>query len=52
MLAEVDATYEKLVAAGYESRRAPWDAFWGQRYATLLDPDGVEVSLYAALETS
>jgi len=47
--AEVDATYEKLVAAGYESRRAPWDAFWGQRYALVSDPDGNAVDLFAAL---
>jgi catechol 2,3-dioxygenase-like lactoylglutathione lyase family enzyme len=25
------------------------DAFWGQRYAQLRDPDGVPVDLYAAL---
>jgi hypothetical protein len=28
---------------------APWDAYWGQRYALLGDPDGVRVNLYAAL---
>ncbi|MFI6685507.1 VOC family protein [Streptomyces sp. NPDC050485] len=47
--AEVDATYEALVAAGYRGHLKPWDAFWGQRYATVLDPDDVEVSLFAAL---
>ena len=25
----------------------PWDAFWGQRYAVLHDPDGHQVDLYA-----
>jgi len=30
-------------------RRKPWDAFWGQRYAQLPDPDGVPVDLYAGL---
>jgi hypothetical protein len=25
------------------------DAFWGQRYAQLRDPDGVPVDLYATL---
>jgi uncharacterized glyoxalase superfamily protein PhnB len=29
--------------------KEPWDAFWGQRYALLGDPDGVRVNLYAAL---
>ena len=38
-----------LVAAGHRSHRAPWDAFWGQRYATVLDPDGNAVDLFAAL---
>jgi hypothetical protein len=26
------------------------DAFWGQRYATVLDPDGNPVDLFAPLE--
>ena len=48
--AEVDATYAELVAEGYEGHKEPWDAFWGQRYAQLRDPDGNGVDLYAALE--
>jgi uncharacterized glyoxalase superfamily protein PhnB len=47
--AEVDATYQCLTAAGYLGRKAPWDAFWGQRYATVLDPDGNGVDLFAPL---
>lgn len=47
--AEVDTLHEKIVAAGYTSHMAPWDAFWGQRYAKLLDPNGVVVDLYAPL---
>ncbi|MDX2564819.1 VOC family protein [Streptomyces sp. TX20-6-3] len=43
----VDATYEELVAAGYRGHLKPWDAFWGQRYAVVLDPDGSGVSLFA-----
>jgi len=49
---EVDEVYARVTGAGFHGEKEPWDAFWGQRYATLLDPDGVEVSLYAALETS
>ena len=49
--AEVDEVYARVTGAGFHGEKEPWDAFWGQRYATLLDPDGVEVSLYAALET-
>jgi uncharacterized glyoxalase superfamily protein PhnB len=37
------------VAAGFHGEKEPWDAFWGQRYAQLHDPDGVPVDLYASL---
>ena len=47
--AEVDDVYARVVAAGFEGEKAPWDAVWGQRYALLGDPDGVRVNLYAAL---
>jgi uncharacterized glyoxalase superfamily protein PhnB len=47
--AEVDAKHDELVAAGGASHLAPWDAFWGMRYAVLRDPDGNELSLYAGL---
>jgi uncharacterized glyoxalase superfamily protein PhnB len=46
---EVDEIYARVVAAGFEGEKEPWDAFWGQRYALLGDPDGVRVNLYAAL---
>lgn len=46
---EVNALHAHAVAAGYESHKAPWDAFWGQRYAQLRDPDGTSVDLFAAL---
>ena len=48
--AEVDSTYAALVAVGAVGHTEPWDAFWGQRYSVLLDPDGNHVELYAALE--
>ncbi|MFJ5772851.1 VOC family protein [Streptomyces sp. NPDC093094] len=44
---EVDAVYEDLVAAGYHGELKPWDAFWGQRYAVVHDPDGNGVDLFA-----
>jgi uncharacterized glyoxalase superfamily protein PhnB len=46
----VDEVYARVVAAGFEGEKEPWDAFWGQRYALLGDPDGVRVNLYAPLE--
>ena len=48
--AEVDKLYEQVVAAGYESHKPPWDAFWGQRYAQVKDPDDNLVDLFARLE--
>ena len=45
----VDETYASMVAAGYDGHIEPWDAFWGQRYATLRDPDGNGVDLFAEL---
>jgi uncharacterized glyoxalase superfamily protein PhnB len=48
--AEVDELYAKVTEAGFHGEKEPWDAFWGQRYAQLQDPDGVPVDLYAALE--
>ena len=47
--AEVDEVFARVVAAGFDGEKEPWDAFWGQRYALLGDPDGVGVNLYAAL---
>lgn len=48
----VDAKYAELMGAGYRSHLAPFDAFWGQRYATVLDPDGNPVDLFAWQEGS
>jgi catechol 2,3-dioxygenase-like lactoylglutathione lyase family enzyme len=47
--AEVDAAYAGLTGAGYQGHLAPWDAFWGMRYAVVHDPDGNPVDLFAAL---
>ncbi|CAE7245776.1 unnamed protein product [Symbiodinium sp. KB8] len=48
--AEVDDLSSKLKAAGAAVEKEPWDAFWGQRYATLREPaSGVILDLYATL---
>ena len=47
--AGVDEAYADLVGAGFSGHLEPWDAFWGQRYASVRDPDGVSVDLFAAL---
>jgi uncharacterized glyoxalase superfamily protein PhnB len=46
--AAVDALYASITAAGFAGKKAPWDAFWGQRYACVLDPDGNQIDLFAA----
>lgn len=46
---EVDQLYAELTAAGYRGHKEPWDAFWGQRYAVIFDPDGNPVDLFAPL---
>jgi uncharacterized glyoxalase superfamily protein PhnB len=48
--AEVDELYAQVIAAGYRSRTPPWDAFWGQRYAVVVDPDDNPIDLFAPLE--
>ncbi|NUJ99787.1 VOC family protein [Streptomyces lunaelactis] len=45
--AEVDSVYAELIEDGHQGHLVPWDAFWGQRYAVVLDPDGCGVSLFA-----
>lgn len=45
--AEVDRLYHELVEAGSAGHKEPWDAFWGQRYAQVTDPDGNVVDLFA-----
>ncbi|MGC5256591.1 VOC family protein [Gordonia sp. DT218] len=46
---QVDSQYTCLVDAGHVSQREPFDAFWGQRYAVVLDPDGNPVDFYCPL---
>ncbi|MBM7774871.1 catechol 2,3-dioxygenase-like lactoylglutathione lyase family enzyme [Actinokineospora baliensis] len=50
--AAVDAGYAAFGAAGYTQYKAPWDAFWGQRYAIVQDPDGNHVELCAPLPSA
>ncbi|HEY3780495.1 MAG TPA: VOC family protein [Fimbriimonadaceae bacterium] len=48
--AEVDSAHTKVTLAGFKSHKEPWDAFWGQRYAQVIDPDGNIVDLFAWLQ--
>lgn len=47
--ADVDAVFARLTTAGHPGPLAPFDAPWGQRYATVEDPDGTSVDLFAPL---
>jgi catechol 2,3-dioxygenase-like lactoylglutathione lyase family enzyme len=49
--AHVDEVYARATGAGFHGEKEPFDAFWGQRYAQLRDPDGVPVDLYAPLSS-
>jgi uncharacterized glyoxalase superfamily protein PhnB len=48
--AEVDSLYAELAEAGQGGHKEPWNAFWGQRYAQVKDPDGNVVDLFAPLD--
>jgi len=48
--AEVDGAAKAIAAAGFTVIKEPWDAFWGQRYAIVADPDGYHVDLFAPLK--
>src|SRR5262245_17554324 len=36
----VDAQFERALQAGAKARQEPEDMFWGDRIATVVDPDG------------
>ena len=46
---EVDQTFSELTAGGGTSEREPFDAPWKQRYASVADPDGNSIDLFAPL---
>ncbi len=45
----VDEQFAAVVQSGYIGHKEPWDAFWGQRYAQVEDPDGNLIDLFAPL---
>jgi catechol 2,3-dioxygenase-like lactoylglutathione lyase family enzyme len=48
-VADVNGTYSRITGAGFTGKKEPYDAFWGQRYATVADPDGNVIDLFAPL---
>jgi predicted enzyme related to lactoylglutathione lyase len=47
--ADVDSLYASVMAKGFKSHTAPWDSDWGQRFASITDPDGRNVAIFADL---
>jgi uncharacterized glyoxalase superfamily protein PhnB len=45
----VDEVYAEMTSAGYAGLQAPYDAFWGARYAVVEDPDGIAVGLMSPI---
>jgi len=48
--ADVDEIHDALVADGARSLQPPYDAFWGARYAVVVDLDGVAVGLMSPVD--
>ena len=48
----VDEIYESLTSAGSAGQQAPYDTFWGARYAVVQDPDGNAVGLMSPVDAA
>jgi len=49
-LEDVDAAWERAIAAGCTAERPPENQFWGDRMGTLVDPFGHRWSLATHVE--
>jgi catechol 2,3-dioxygenase-like lactoylglutathione lyase family enzyme len=47
---EVDQLVAELSAQGVPVQQAPFDAFWGARYAVVSDPDGNGVGIMSPID--
>lgn len=50
--AAVDEMYESLTSSGYQAHLPPLDAFWGNRYCEVDDPDGHAVGFHSPTDES
>jgi len=46
---KVNELYTKIIESGHKTIKAPWDAFWRQRYCSVLDPGGNQIDIFAPL---
>jgi catechol 2,3-dioxygenase-like lactoylglutathione lyase family enzyme len=49
-VADVDATYERALAGGFDPMTSPADGPWGERYFHIRDPSGHELSCARPLD--
>ncbi len=49
---DVDDLYQELTGDGHVGQQAPYDAFWGARYAIIEDPSGNAVGLMSPIDPS
>ena len=47
---EVDELHRLLTDLGHPSSQAPYDAFWGSRFAIVDDPDGNHIGIMSAAD--
>ena len=47
---EVDTLVASLASEGVAVQQAPYDAFWGARYAMVSDPDGNGVGIMSPID--
>lgn len=47
---DVDAEYERIVAAGVDTDGPPRDNPWGDRSFTLVDPNGIALHIHQVIE--
>jgi catechol 2,3-dioxygenase-like lactoylglutathione lyase family enzyme len=47
----IDEIYADMTSAGYHGHLAPFDAFWGARYAVIDDPDRNHVGIMSPMDT-
>ena len=51
-VSDVDAMYARVLKGGHVAETTPADAFWGERYFHLRDPDGNELSFARPLSNA
>lgn len=46
---DVDIEYKRIKNLGYTIQREPEDKFWGHRNFKVLDPSGLEITIFSKL---